>query len=360
MKNITETIEVSESQELMVAAKENNLPAEAAESLLSIFSPMAKQAHEIILQSENITDAKLARAHRLKLREVRINIEAARKTAKEDSLRTGKAIDGMANILKYLIEPVETRLSDVENAEELKAAAARAALKVERAAQLTPFGVDPAFYSLDVMPEETWIQLLDNSRIAHEAKIAAAKAAEEARIKAENDRLKEEARIREENAKLKAEADAREAQLKIEREAAAKEAKRLADAAASELAEVERKAEADRKTAAKVAQEAADKARKEREAIEAKAAAERLAREKLEAAERARIAAAEQAAKVEAEAKAKAERAPDKEKIRAWLDAIGAIPLPELSTAAGRAAARTINTALAQFGAVVELEISKL
>lgn len=352
MKNITPEIEqnstepTAEVKELLPAINENRVPANIAANLMNTFAPMSKAAHELIKQSEGVTDAKIARACRLKLRGVRIEVENARKAAKEDSLRTGKAIDGMANILKFLIEPVEERLDAVERAEEIAAAKRREELQAQRAAQLAPFGIDPSFYQLGTMPEETWVQLLDNSRIAYEAKIAAAKAAEEARIKAENERLKEEARIREENAKLKAEADKREAQLKAEREAAAKAAKEAAEKAAAEKAEIERKARAEREAA-----EA--KARKEREEIEAKAAAERLAaekkakaereaREKLEAAERARIAEEKRKAEAEAAAKLKAEQAPDKEKLVAFADMLSGIEIPTTTTSAGKAICKVI------------------
>lgn len=357
MKNITPEIEqnsteqASEIKELLPAINENRVPANIAANLMNTFAPMSKAAHELIKQSEGITDAKIARACRLKLRGVRIEVENARKAAKEDSLRTGKAIDGMANILKFLIEPVEERLDAVERAGEIAAAKRREELQAQRAAQLAPFGIDPSFYQLGTMPEETWVQLLDNSRIAFEAKIAAAKAAEEARIKSENDRLKEEARIREENAKLKAEADRREAQLKAEREAAAKAAHEAAEKAAAEKAEIERKARAEREAA-----EA--KARKEREEIEAKAAAERLAaekkaaaereaREKLEAAERARIAEEKRKAEAEAAAKLKAEQAPDREKVLALADSFYKIELPALSTNAGKIILKKIQQKIA-------------
>lgn len=370
MTNTIETIELNtqepstEVNQLLPAVQENHLPAEASARLLNMFAPMAKAAGELIRQSEGISDSKIARTFRLKLREVRIDVEKARKTAKEDSLRTGKAIDGMANILKFMIEPVEERLDAVERAAEIAAAKKRDELQATRSAQLVPFGIDPSFYQLGTMPEETWIQLLDNSRIAHEAKIAAAKAAEEARIKAENDRLKEEARIRAENEKLRKEAGEREAKLKAEREAAAKAAKEAEAKAAAERAEIERKARAEREAA-----EA--KARKEREAIEAKAAAERIemekkakaereAREKLEAAERARRAAEEKKAREQAEAKAKAERAPDKEKLKIWADAIASVPTPELTTKSGHAARIEISAAIDDLMAIFKAQIDQM
>ena len=41
-------------------------------------------------------------------------LKKVRKELKEESLRKGKAIDGVANIIKFLIEPVEKYLEDQE------------------------------------------------------------------------------------------------------------------------------------------------------------------------------------------------------------------------------------------------------
>ena len=52
-------------------------------------------------------DMEMARVGRLFLREKRIAIEKKRKELKEQSLREGKAIDGIANVLKAVIVPIE-------------------------------------------------------------------------------------------------------------------------------------------------------------------------------------------------------------------------------------------------------------
>lgn len=124
-------LEPAEVTQLAVVAKENSLPSEKARSLMMMFAPMARDAQALIKQCEGVTDAGIARTCRLKLRDVRIRIENTRKTAKEDSMREGKAVDGMANVLKFIIEPVESRLSDCEKAEEIAAKKRKDEMAVE-------------------------------------------------------------------------------------------------------------------------------------------------------------------------------------------------------------------------------------
>ncbi|MBT9148408.1 MAG: hypothetical protein DDT32_02180 [Syntrophomonadaceae bacterium] len=151
-----------------------------------------QRAKTLVVTDETQTVVmKLARAGRLHLREKRLAIERTRKELKEQSLREGKAIDGIANVLKALIVPIEEYLGQQENFVQLREA------------------------------ERAEAKRLENERISEEARIAAEKAEAEERI-----------RIRLENERLRAEAQEHEKVLRAEREAAeaAKaEAQRLAN-----------------------------------------------------------------------------------------------------------------------------------
>ncbi len=116
---------------------------------------------------------------RLHLPEKRLAIERTRKELKEQSLREGKAIDGIANVLQALIIPIEEYLGQQENFVQIREAERAEAKRIE------------------------------DERLAEEARIAAEKAEAEERI-----------RIRLENERLRAEAEVREKVLKAEREAA--------------------------------------------------------------------------------------------------------------------------------------------
>ena len=285
----TNTLEVVEEQAnpLALAVQQFGLEGESLSSCLSRFQPLMSEAKRMIGQVEHLTinetstvnEKKLVRTARLALREIRCKVENERKSLKEDSVRRGKAIDGMANILKAMIEPVESHLEDQEKFDERREQARKDALRAERGAMIRPYS-SPEFYQLADMPEDAFNQLLSTLKAAYEAKLEAQrKEAEQARIEAER-KAKEEAerrekerqeaeRVRAENDRLRKEAEAREAKTKAEREEAAKkaaEAKKLADAKlAKEKAERERlEAQLRKKEADAKAQAAAEQAHADR------------------------------------------------------------------------------------------------
>jgi hypothetical protein len=327
--NETATLEIMPDQqkELSAIVQQNALPQDQALSLQTSFAPLFKEAGALIAQSRNIvvTDAsqvaqiKLSREFRLLIRKVRISGEKTRKELKEASLRTGKAIDAFNTILVHMLGDEETRLEEQEKIVERAEQARKDALKSSREAALKPYGTDTAFLALGEMPDATFAQLLENARAGHEAKLAAARKAEEDKIAAENARLKEAARIREENERLKREADEREAAAKIERDRVAKE-----KADADEALRVEREA------AAQKQREADALAAKIKAESDAALAAERAKAAKLEAEAKARADAEKAAIEAEQAAARKAAAAPDKAKVAAFADAIRAVVIPEL------------------------------
>ena len=116
--------------QLSIIVRESGLEKTKAKVLLDNFS----NYFEITADWENkakaivVTDAsqkaemQMARVGRLFLREKRISIEKTRKELKEQSLRESKAIDGIANVLKALIIPIEEYLEKQEKFVEIKAA----------------------------------------------------------------------------------------------------------------------------------------------------------------------------------------------------------------------------------------------
>src|SRR5438105_901045 len=107
------TLELVTENPLQLAAKTSGLDIKGAASIIDSFQPLFNQAEEWRKKVEaiNITDVsqvremKLARETRLALKEIRVNTEHARKKLKENCLREGKAIEGIANVIKFLIEP---------------------------------------------------------------------------------------------------------------------------------------------------------------------------------------------------------------------------------------------------------------
>lgn len=171
--------------QLSIIVKESGLEETKANFLLekfkdyfSIAAEWEKKAKTISVTDESQkVDMELARTGRLFLREKRIAIEKSRKELKEQSLREGKAIDGIANILKALIVPIENYLDQQEHFIELK------------------------------KEREEELARIESERKAEEEKIAKEKAEAE-----------ERERIRLENEKLKAEAIEKQKALELERQ----------------------------------------------------------------------------------------------------------------------------------------------
>jgi len=282
-----------------------------------------------------------AREVRLALRNVRVAAEKTRKAMKEESLRTGKAIDGLYNLLAYAVEPLEAQLAEKEEFAVRENARRMQALRDSRSAMLAGLEYS-AHVDLATLTEEQFQGMLQDAKDLRELKLKREAEAEAARIAAEKAEAEERERIRLENEKLKAEAAAREAQMKAERE----------------------KAEAERKAAE-------EKARKERAEIEAKARAEAAAREAAEkearmlreAEDRRRLTEAEELrAKQAAEkaAAAKAARAPDRQKFMDFAATVRTMQTPEAKTEEGKIVAADIAAKVANFATWIETQAAKL
>ena len=111
------------ANELQVIVEKSGLETMEAKSILEKFqdcyevsSEWANKAKAIkVTGPDQKDDMAKAREGRLFLRDRRIEVEKARKELKENALRKGKAIDGIANFLKALIEPTEEYLDQQEH-----------------------------------------------------------------------------------------------------------------------------------------------------------------------------------------------------------------------------------------------------
>jgi len=271
-----------------------------AETIRSTFEPMVLMLNQFEATYKRITtkakggiDKEItteARRLRIDIAKVRISTEKLRKEQKEEYLRAGKAIDGVANILKWAVSDQEAELEKIEKHFENAEKERIARLQSERVSALIEYGVDAVNTDLGNMAEDVWQAYRAakekeyNDRIQAEKKAEADRIAKEEaervereRMRVENERLKREAEERERiesarRAQEEAEKNAREEAARKEREAAEakiKEAQRQAEEAARKEREA---AEAKIKEAQRRAEEAA---RKEREAAEKLAALER-------------------------------------------------------------------------------------
>jgi hypothetical protein len=308
-------------------------------SLKETFLTYFEQAEEwrskaLAIQVANVDDKesmKAAKAARLELKSIRCAAENARKKLKEDSLRKGRAIDGIYNMLEFAIKPLEDHLEAQEKYAVRLEVERMEKRRTERLAALEGLDYTPVV-DLGQLTEDAWKGLLQDAKDLHELKKERERKAEEEGLAKEKSEAEERERMRIENEQLRAAAAKREAEIEAEKERMAIQQK----AAEKLVAEQQAKANAER-----LAAEARAKA--EREAAEAAAQVEREKREKAEAEAKklreeqeardkaeAEKAAAEARAKTERERKAK--RAPDKAKIQSYADALLAIDLPDVKT----------------------------
>src|SRR3990167_796976 len=120
---------IEKENQLAVIVKESGLEPSKAAYILENFQSYFEIAAEWEVKAKTLivtnpyqkAEMEQAREGRLFLREKRIAIENSRKKLKEEALREGKAIDGIANVLKALIVPIEEYLDTQEHFVEIEA-----------------------------------------------------------------------------------------------------------------------------------------------------------------------------------------------------------------------------------------------
>lgn len=169
---------MTDNNELVLAIKQINLEPSKVESLLSNFSKnfqeaktIANEAKSIIVTDESqIKTMQEARKARLTLKNIRVEVEKTRVSLKEQSVREGKAIDGMANIIKALIIPVEEHLEKQEKYAEFKETERLLKRHTERVEKLSKFVEDVSLYNLMSMSDEAFENLLKSCEQAFNLK----------------------------------------------------------------------------------------------------------------------------------------------------------------------------------------------
>lgn len=209
------------------------------------------KARQIVVTDEKqVAEMKMAGEARKFIKKVRLEIEETRKGLKDEYLRTGKVIDSVANILKAIVEPIETYLGEQENFAEIQAAKRKEQLRKHRSSLLSPYEVNPALYDLGNMPEEQFTTILEASKNAYDKKKADEKAAAEKAKAEEAEKLKREKELIKENERLKKENERKAAEAKAAKEKADALAKQSREKEAAEKKVADEKAKAEKKAAA--------------------------------------------------------------------------------------------------------------
>lgn len=290
----------------------------------------AKVYEQLITKELNTELCSEASELRKKLVKVRTGIAEIHKTQKAYFLAAGRFVDAWKNKETAPIEQMEEKLSEIEKHFERIEAERIIKLESERIAEISKYSeIYPQ--GLGRMDESVYTNYLAGLKLAYEARIRAEQEAEAERlrlieIEKENARLKaiEDERIRIENERLRKEAEAREKAIEAERKKQAElMAKQKAEAEAREKA-IEEKARKERE-AAEAEQKRLMQIEREKQA---KLEAELKAKQEAEAAEIKRKQAEE---KARLESELKAAKAPDKVKLKKYLDSL-VIEMPKCST----------------------------
>lgn len=381
--------------ELAVILNEQGVSPENQKTLVEAFGGPFLEVGEILadyqdLKVTDVTQVKEmseAREKRLALKNARTTVERKRKELKEDSLKTGRAIDAVARFVKEQIEPAEKYLEEQEKFKELKEKAEAAERLTARTEAIAKF-TDPSLYNLVDMPEESFQELLIKLDREAAEKAEAERKAQEEQVAREKEERERQQKIAEENARLQREAE--EQRAANERKVArvnqvtalgmvwsdSLQAYKLDDLSVSAadivelnevkwkiaLADIEKKVTEQREAAA--AAERAAQAEREAELAEQRkqAEAERQRREELEKAEAERKAAEEKAAAEKAAAEHQALLAPDKDKIRAIIPKLAEIKsqLPATKQEKAQALVKSIDEMLDKAVAFIEENVEKL
>lgn len=274
--------------DLTKVTAENKLNGSSASELQAAFMPYFEKASEWRDKASGIKVTSLAqtdemrraREARLALRDIRINTEKTRKELKEDSLRTGKAIDGMANVIKFLIEPIEEYLEKQEKYGEMLRINQQNEYRDMRTHEAGKYIHDfPQTIDLGVISYEEFAKYLHFAKAQYEAREAAAMQLERERIEREEREAAERAAMQAENERLRKEAAEHEASIQAERAERERLQREIEVQASAQRAEAERlRLETEAKEHAE--RERLQREKSEKEAAE-KAAAQAPDKEKL-------------------------------------------------------------------------------
>ncbi len=282
----------------------------------------------IITKPDQISDMQKAREIRLKIKNKRLEardiVKAERekiKFAMADFTLQDRLWLKAFQMLEATCDNLEGKCEEKEKFAERYEAEQKQMRYEDRVKQLFQYGTDPSIYNLNDMDDETFSKLLNNEKLAYEARIQAEKDAEEKRQAEIKAFELEQERIKKENEQLRKEAEETKRIAAIEADKKEKELQK-------ERAEQQKKLDAERKA---------------REAIEEKIKSDKEAQAQKEAAEKAQDEAIKQANE---EAARKKLLAPDKEKLMELAQLIDQVTLPAVSSNEANAVIRATESML--------------
>ena len=180
------------STELAKIIQNSDLAEPKAKALAESFGGFFAEAAEAIIVAKaiEVTDVsqvgamKAAFKARQTLKTIRTTADKTRKALKEESLREGRAIQDVYNLLESIVEPEEKRLKDAEDFAVNKEAERVRLLVSDRTARLLAVQADPTLYKLAEMEEAAFSNVLATATAEHAARLEEARKEQE-RIEAE-------------------------------------------------------------------------------------------------------------------------------------------------------------------------------
>lgn len=329
------------TNELTVIIEESGLEKTQGQVIIDNFSSLLKSASEwekkansiVITDASQIELMSEAREARLALKDIRVDAEKTRKSLKEKALREGKAIDGIANVIKALIVPLEEHLEKQEKYIENIEIERKQKLNEIRTTELLKYvaSEDLSLYNYLEMSDDVFANLLQMVKTAYLTKQEEVKKIEEARL--EEVKRKEEAdkQMRIENEKLRKE---KEVQIKKDNEAA--EQRRLEQKKNDDehLKELEKERAEKAKLAAELKKQEDEKhaaIKKEQEERKAEIEKERLAK-----------------------------LAPEKDKLLRYAELIRTIKAPDELSKAGLEIVKEVEQKLLEISQEIKIKIKNL
>lgn len=340
-----------EKTELSILVESKGLELSEAEQIKQSYLPYFVQMGEIKELSKKINfenptelDEKIARDLRLKTVKIRTGSESVKDERKRiHSLKASIEQDAW-NLIKSTCLLDEELFLQVEKKREIEERKRKEILKTERLELLQEYTSQASIYPLGEMSQQSFDDLIEGFKLQKEAKIEADKKAELERLEKEKQEAEDREKMRLENIRLKGEAEENERLALIEKEKQKNELEKVEALIKIEQEKSDKLLQAQRKEAEKSKAENEAKLKKQREEND------RLKKELEDKNEKEGLLAKIQIDKEKAEKEEaiKAAKAPDKEKLKVF---VNSFVIPAQASALGKESLVTKSLIIEKFNA---------
>lgn len=181
------------NNKIQTIINQSDLEENKVELLMKSFGGYFETARElaeksksiIVTKEDDVAGMNLARETRLKLRSIRVSMDKKRKLLKAQALRENRAIDGISNVIKALIVPVEEHLEKQEKFLEILQSERREKALQKRLLNLYPYSENSQEIDREIvkdMDDSVFDVYFRGVKKTHESKIEAEKKAKQQRI----------------------------------------------------------------------------------------------------------------------------------------------------------------------------------